>query len=47
MLEMGIDEGTTKHSKAIRFGEDRRLEEVERMLQYSNPVSVNGGDRSL
>jgi hypothetical protein len=34
-------------SKAARFGEDRRLEEVERMLQFSEPVTISGGDRLL
>ena len=40
-------EAKTRRSKATRFGEDRRLEEVDRMLQYSSPVTINGGDRSL
>lgn len=37
----------TRLSKATRFGEDRRLEEVERMLQFSKSVTISGGDRPL
>lgn len=33
--------------KATRFNEDRRLEEVARMLQYSDPVTISAGDRTL
>lgn len=33
--------------KATRFNEDRRLEEVGRMLQYSEPVTIGAGDRTL
>ncbi|KAL8291339.1 hypothetical protein RQP46_002317 [Phenoliferia psychrophenolica] len=33
--------------KATRFNEDRRLEEVARMLQYSEPVTISAGDRTL
>lgn len=31
---------------AVRFNEDRRLEEVQRMLQYEQPVTL-GSDRTL
>ncbi|KAK4701396.1 anaphase-promoting complex subunit 1, partial [Phenoliferia sp. Uapishka_3] len=33
--------------KATRFNEDRRLEEVARMLQYSESVTISAGDRTL
>ncbi|KAI5477699.1 anaphase promoting complex subunit 1 [Pseudohyphozyma bogoriensis] len=33
--------------KATRFNEDRRLEEVARMLQYEEPVTVTAGERTL
>lgn len=33
--------------KATRFNEDRRLEEVGRMLQFSEPVTVGSGERTL
>lgn len=43
----GADEATmVKVPKAVRFNEDRRLEEVNRMLQYDEPVVI-GGDRTL
>lgn len=44
---IGADQRSLRHAKAARFGEDRRLEEVDRMLQYSAPVTINGGDRSM
>lgn len=33
--------------KATRFNEDRRLEEVGRMLQFSEAVTVGSGERTL
>ncbi|KAM0747870.1 hypothetical protein T439DRAFT_305034 [Meredithblackwellia eburnea MCA 4105] len=33
--------------KVARFNEDRRVEEVARMLQYSEPVTISAGDRTL
>lgn len=37
----------TPQPKATRFNEDRRLEEVSRMLQFSDPVTISAGDRTL
>lgn len=45
-LDTNSDEITSVVPKAVRFNEDRRLEEVERMLQFERPVTV-GGDRTM
>ncbi|SCV73235.1 BQ2448_7160 [Microbotryum intermedium] len=39
------DDLAASTSKAVRFNEDRRLEEVMRMLQFVDPVTI-GGDRA-
>ena len=33
--------------RAARFNEDKRLEEVARMLQYVEPVVISPGDKTL
>jgi len=33
--------------RAARFNEDKRLEEVARMLQYVEPVIISPGDKTL
>lgn len=40
------DEEMSTGPKAERFNEDRRLEEVTRMLQYSEPVTI-ASERTL
>ncbi|PRQ70979.1 anaphase promoting complex subunit 1 [Rhodotorula toruloides] len=33
--------------RAARFNEDKRLEEVTRMLQFEDPVTISAGDRTI
>lgn len=33
--------------RAARFNEDKRLEEVTRMLQFEDPVTISAGDRTM
>ncbi|GAA5863440.1 hypothetical protein JCM8547_006981 [Rhodosporidiobolus lusitaniae] len=45
--EGGRRDGVVLVPKAERFNEDKRLEEVERMLQFEVPVVVSAGERTI
>ncbi|GAA6022457.1 hypothetical protein JCM10207_004399 [Rhodosporidiobolus poonsookiae] len=46
-VELGKEALALPSAKAVRFNEDKRLDEVSRMVQFREPVIVSAGERTI